>query len=185
MENKEIEVRFLEINKQDLLDKLLKLGAKDLGEVMLEEVIVYDKDLEWLNHKRLIRLRKNGDKISLTYKQHFPDPKEPADEVELKIDNLDQAIIFLEKIGFVAYRRQQKYRHTVKLGDVTLDFDTWPKIPTYVELEGPSVEALKSTAEKLGLDWPKAVYDDARMVIENIYKIPLGKMKWFTFNRFE
>lgn len=37
MQNQEIEVRFLEIDAEELKEKLKKLGAKDLGEDFLRE----------------------------------------------------------------------------------------------------------------------------------------------------
>ena len=54
------------------------------------------------------------------------------------------AMNFLEKVGLKAMRRLEKYRHTFELGDVTVDIDTWPKIPVYMEVEGPSVDSLKT-----------------------------------------
>ena len=71
------------------------------------------------------------------------------------------------------------------MADVTIDIDTWPKVPTYVELEGPSEERIKAVAQLLGFQWEDAVFDDARAVIENRYNIPVGTMRWFTFDRFE
>jgi hypothetical protein len=49
-ETREIEVRFLDIDKEHFIRKLKELGAVDKGEAMLEEVIVYDKDLTWLRN---------------------------------------------------------------------------------------------------------------------------------------
>ena len=58
-ENREIEVRFLEIDKAALIARLKELGAHDHGEELLEEIIFYDKDLKWrdVENKR-VRLRK-------------------------------------------------------------------------------------------------------------------------------
>jgi len=66
-----------------------------------------------------------------------------------------------------------------------VEIDTWPKIPTYVELEGDSEQVLRDTAQKLGFDWADAVTDNPRKVIEERYHIPVGQMTWFTFGRFE
>ena len=67
----------------------------------------------------------------------------------------------------------------------TIDIDTWPKIPPYVELEGESEVALKHVAQDLGLDWKNAVFENARVVIETRYNIPLSTLRWFTFDRME
>ncbi len=66
-----------------------------------------------------------------------------------------------------------------------MDIDTWQKIPTYVELEGESEQVLKDIAQKLGFDWNNAVFDNARKIIEERYRIPVGNMQWFTFDRCE
>ena len=185
MENKEIEVRFLEINKDSIVQKLHTLGAHDCGETMLEEVIIYDSKLEWLDEHRFIRLRKRGGKTVLTYKENKQQTIDSATEIEFDITDFNAAQLLFEKIELVCYRRQQKKRHTLTLGEVTIDIDTWPRIPTYVELEGPSEETLRKTAHDLGLDWKDAVTKDARWIIENQYNIPVGTMRWFTFDRFE
>ncbi len=188
-ETREIEVRFLDIDKEKLVEKLKSLGATDKGEVMLEEVIVYDKEEKWMNEKRFVRIRKSGDTTTMVYKEHMPDATDDATngaiEVEFQIGDLEKAILFLEKIGLNPYRRQQKKRHTFELDGVTLDIDTWPRIPTYVEFEGPSMGVLQSLAAKLGFDWSTVMYEDPRYVIEKIYGIPIGSMRWFTFDRFE
>ena len=50
----EIETRFLDINKSDLISKLHSLGAKDLGESKLDEIIFYDQTLTWLDKNKFI-----------------------------------------------------------------------------------------------------------------------------------
>ena len=91
----------------------------------------------------------------------------------------------LENVGLIAYRRQEKKRHSFLLGDTAIDIDTWPNIPPYVELEGKSEDELQQISASLGFSWGSAVFDDAKSVIEKKYNIPIGKMRWFTFSRFE
>ena len=185
MPSTETEVRFLEIDKKALLAKLRALGAEDSGEHMLEEVIMYDKALKWRDEQRFIRLRKSDGKTVLTYKHHNALDKVQATEIETAVSDMEAAVNLFEEIGFVAYRHQEKKCHSLKLGDVMFDIDTWPRLPAYVELEGPSLEALEKAAATVELDWSKVVYNNARWVIENVYHIPVGKMRWFTFDRFE
>jgi len=185
MENREIEVRFLEIDKEALIKKLLKVGARDLGDIMLEEIIFYDPELKWRAENKFVRIRKSGEKIKMTYKHNKEQTIDSAVEIELEIHDIKKAEAFLEQMGLEAFRHQQKKRHTFELNGTTIDIDTWPKIPTYVEIEGTSEEQIKSVSEKLGLDWSKVVFEDAGSVIENIYKIPVKSMRWFTFDKFE
>lgn len=186
-EHQEIEVRFLEIDKEALIKRLLSLDAKNLGEDLLEEIIIYDKKLVWQNEKpfKRIRLRVRKGQATLTYKCHLAKTASGTEEIEFEVSNKENALAFLEKLGFVPYRHQEKKRHTYTFGEVTVDIDTWPRIPTYVELEGPSENALKDVAKRLGFNWNEAVFDDARSIIENRYSVPVGKMRYFTFTRFE
>lgn len=181
--NLEIEARFLEINQKVLKQKLKKLKAKDLGEKRIDEIIFYDKKLSWMKgRKKFVRMRKVGKEITLTYKNRLaPDKINGTEEIEFKVGNWTAAQLFLERLGLTAYREQEKKRHTFKLADVVVDIDTWPGIPTFVEIEGKSEKSIKIAARRLGFDWRKAVFLDARRIIEDIYKIPVGKMKKFKF----
>ncbi len=185
MNTQEIECRFLEIDKTALVKKLHDLGAEDKGEVMLEETIIYDPEFKWRDEQRFVRLRKQGDKIKLSYKEHQEHTVDGTYEIEFEISDYKKAELLFEKIGLKPYRHQQKYRHTFILNGVTFDIDTWPKIPSYVELEGYSEEELKKAAILVGYDWKDVEFHNARWVIENKYKIPVSTMQWFTFDRFE
>ncbi|HEY4513515.1 MAG TPA: class IV adenylate cyclase [Candidatus Paceibacterota bacterium] len=185
MNTQEIECRFLEIDKDVLVKKLSEVGAIDEGEVMLEEVIIYDPELKWRDEERFLRLRKSGDRNTLTYKEHSTHTVDGTYELELNIDDFEKAQLLFEKIGLPPFRHNQKKRHTFKLKGVTVDIDTWPKIPTYVELEGNSEQELKDTAEALGFDWKDADFHNARWIIENKYNIPVSTFRWFTFDKCE
>ncbi len=185
--HKEIEVRFLEMDKAALMARLAELGAEDRGEDLLEEVICYDRELTWRDGgTKILRVRKTNAGIMMAYKDRPEgDTIDGTVEIELAVSDFDTAVLFLEKIGYPAYRHQEKKRHTFVLDGVMVEIDTWPKIPTYVELEGESEQALRDAAEKLGMDWANVVTDNPRKIIEGRYHIPVGQMKWFTFAKFE
>ena len=185
MNTQEIECRFLEIDKEALINKLLSLGAKDGGEEMLEEIIIYDSELKWRDEGKFVRIRRVGNKTKLSYKEHSSHTVDGTYEIEFGIDDYKKAELFFEKIGLKPTRHQQKLRHTLKLNSVTFDIDTWPKIPTYVEIEGESEEELKKAVALIGYNWKDAEFHNARWVIENKYNVPVGKLRWFTFDRYE
>ncbi|MBI3984492.1 MAG: CYTH domain-containing protein [Candidatus Levybacteria bacterium] len=182
-ENREIEVRFLNINPKVLIKKLQKLNAKDEGEYKITETIFYDKEKTWLNIGKFVRIRKAKDKILVSYKHHQKHTATDTVEIEFEVNDFNKARDFIESLGLVAFRIQEKKRHTFKLDNVTLDIDTWPTIPTYVEIEGESEEDLKDIAQKLDLDWKKAVFENAKIVIEKYYRVPVSIYKYFTFKK--
>jgi len=186
MENREIEAKFLEVDKEVLIAKLRSLGAEDLGEDFLREIIFYDKDKNWLKEgKQFIRIRETKNGALLTYKHHQHATAAGTEEIEFKIDNTQKATDFLIALGLVRVRNNEKRRHTFKFQGATVDIDTWPKVPTYVEIEGPSESNIREVSEKLGFDWSKAVFDNAMRTIEKYYNIPIRTLKYFTFDRVE
>ena len=183
--NKEIEARFLDIDKQKLVARLVSIGAVDKGDILLTEAIFYDKEGMWHSQNRFVRLRAAGGSTTVTYKQNKEQTIDSAREIEFTVSDAEAVQQFLEVMGLMMSRTQEKRRHTFIKDGVTIDIDTWPKIPTYVELEGASEEAIRAVADLLDLDWNDAVFDDARAVLEQRYEIPVGKLRWFTFDRIE
>lgn len=181
MEHREIEVRFLEVDKESLTAKLAALGAENLGEELLTEIIFYDKENTWPDQNRLVRLRSGKNGTIMAYKHHQNASVDGTHEVEIPVADIHTGQAFLEGIGLIAYRHQEKKRHTFTLDGTTIDFDTWPNIPTFVELEGQSEQALKDIAQKLELDWTQGDFTSARSVIENKYGIMVSKLKVYTF----
>ncbi len=182
---KEIETRFLDVDKDQLVQKLASLGAVDKGEEKLEEIIFHATDLSWVGKRKFVRLRKTKGKIVLTYKENAGQTVDSAQEIELEVSDLETCSEFLSKLGLSPMRRLEKYRHTFELDGVTIDIDSWPQIPPYVEIEGPSVESLKHVCGTLDMDWEKRFDGDAREVfrkygydLDNITVITFGELAY-------
>ena len=182
--NTEIETRFLEVDKEKLVSKLNELNAVDKGEVKLEEIIFYDKNLEWLKENKLVKLRKKNDVVKLIFKDNKEQKVDSAKEIEFAVPDFEKAKDFLEAIGLNAYRIVEKYRHSFHLDNVNIDIDTWPKIPVYAEIEGDSIEELKFVAQKLGLVWEDRFDGDPRFVYKK-YGFDFDNIKTVTFSKFE
>lgn len=185
MKTQEIECRFLEIDKDKLIQRLLELGATDKGEVLLEEIIIYDPAEEWRKDNKFIRLGKAGDVVTVAYKEYKSQSVDGAYEIEFKVDDYEKAVLFFEKIGFKPFRYQQKRRHSLILDNIIFDIDTWPNIPSYLEIEAESEQDLQKATQVIGYDWTEAVFNNARWILENKYNIPLRDLRYFTFDRVE
>jgi|SRR5579871_1503835 len=181
----EIEARFLEIDVPSLRAALNALGAEDKGEDLITDIIFYDKALAWSALGKTVRLRSNKQGTTLNFKHYEKNTIDGTREIECTVGSLEQAKKILEAIGLVAYRVQEKKRHTFLYHGVSIDIDTWPLIPTYVELEGPSERAVKEVAAQLKLPWENAVFKNAKIIIEEHYHIPVSTLTYFTFDRTE
>ncbi len=145
----EIEEKILDINKDEIIKKLEELGAKKVGE-WLQKRYVYDfvpkRDKEW------IRLRTNGIETTLTYKNIESNTITGTKELEIVVSDFAATNALLNVLGYKSRTYQENYRIRYYLDNVEIDIDTWPLIPSYLELEGNSVEEVKKIEGLLNID---------------------------------
>ncbi len=173
----EYEVRCLEINTKEIIKKLESLGATKIGEFD-QKRYVYDlrpkEDMKW------IRLRTNGKTTTLTYKDIKSKTVDGTREVEIEVSDFETTNEFLEKIGFKNRGYQENKRIQYVLDDVELDIDSWPLIPTYMEIEGKSEADVEKMIKKLELDRDKITALDVTSVFAK-YGISEERMKYLKF----
>ena len=174
----EYEIRILEIDKESIVKKLEDLGAIKGGEYNQKR---YVYDLKPVQKDKWIRLRTNGIETTLTYKDIESNTIDGTKEVEIKVDSFEVANEFLNKIGFVARSYQENKRIQYTLDNVEIDIDTWPMIPTYLEIEGNSEEEVNNMVKKLGLSNLKITALNCDDIYRKIYNIDISKIKELKF----
>ena len=157
--NTEIEVRILNINKEDLISKLKENNAEFIGD-WLQVRYVYD--FKPVDPHRWIRLRTNGITNTLTIKEVHDKTEHGTKELEIEVSSIELAHEILEKLGYKRRSIQENKRIRYILNDVEIDIDTWPHLNPYVEFEGNSEEKIKEVVEMLGLDYSKCITDNAQ-----------------------
>ena len=157
--NTEVEVRILNIDKDELISKLEKNNAKFIGDW---HQIRYVYDFKPINPNKWIRLRTNGVDTTLTIKEVKDKTVEGTKELEITVSSLETTHQILEKLGYKRRSIQENKRIRYILNDVEIDIDTWPGLNTYVEFEGNSEELLKEVITLLGYDYKDAITDNAQ-----------------------
>lgn len=181
-DNVEREVKFLEIDKAAVIKKLNQLGALNLGETLLSEVIFYPKDDDRPEGDVWVRIRTKGEKVYVAHKSIATRRGMEVDEIEFEANDAGQVEKFLQAVGLRLSRRQEKLRHSFTLDDAQIDIDTWPgNVPVYLEIEGPNEASIKATAEKLGFKWEDAEMLTAGFVLKERYGINVWELEKFTF----
>lgn len=185
IDHEEIEIKFLDINSDSLIKKLENLGAKKVFERLYRRRVFdypdwrLDKDNSWL------RLRDEGDQITLAFKQRIkPGEKGKNDqtmqESEVKVSDFEQTTNILLSIGLIEKFYQENKRIRYLLDGVEFDIDSWPKIPTYLEIEAESWEKIEEAIKLLELNSEDKKIFSTTQVYEN-YKMNLNSYQKVTF----
>lgn len=182
----EIEVKFLEVDVADLRTRLSAAGAELVGTYDYRRKLFDYPDLRLNEKDSWIRLRDEGEQVTLTYKERIPGKDVLHDagtkEIEVTVSDFDMTNALLLSIGLVEKRYEENKRERWMLDGVECDIDTWPLIPTYVEFEGDSMEELRAVSEKLGFSWEQHLVCSAGKVF-NHYGIHKDAFSVITFSR--
>ena len=174
----EYEIRVLEIDKQQIIKKLEELGATKKGEFNQKR---YVYDLKPVEENKWIRLRTNGIKTTLTYKDIESNTIDGTKEVEIEVDDFETTNEFLERIGFKNKGYQENNRIQYVLNGVEIDIDSWPMIPTYLEIEGQSETEVINIKDLLNIDENKVTSLNCSDIYKEIYNIDISKIKELKF----
>jgi adenylate cyclase class 2 len=149
---KELETRIIDIDVNDIREKLKKLGAK---QVKVEDQIneLYDfEDGRLLSQKGYARIRTTFNRITnketifmTTKKMLSQDTFKVMEENEIIVDNKEMAKKIFTSLGLVLTQSISKYRESYKLENALIEIDINDKnfcpFP-YLEIETDSVENL-------------------------------------------
>lgn len=168
----EIEAKWLNIDHNEIREKLRACGAELVQpeRLMTRKVFDYeDKRLEKIGG--WVRVRNEGDKTTMSYKQLNDRTLHGTKEVTVIVDDFDKACGFLESIGLMFNSYQETRRESWKIGDTEIELDTWPWIPSFLEIEAPSEDELKVTAQKLELDYADALHGSVETAYQAVYDV--------------
>ena len=163
----EIEATFYGVDKDALREKLREQGATLIQEEVQMKRRVYDTG----DHS-FARVRDEGNKIVMTYKNYLDDSViTGCKEVNLVVDNYEDACNFLIGCGMKQKAEQITLSETCELDGVEICIDTWPRLPTYVEIEGDLEDSVWNVAKKLGFKKEDAHFGSVDTVYNYYYGV--------------
>ncbi|MEU4581743.1 class IV adenylate cyclase [Kitasatospora aureofaciens] len=166
----EYEAKFLSVDVAGLQAKLTALGAVQAFPRTLLTRKIFENDA--LDSGAWVRLRDEGTRSTLTLKQ-VTDPTtiDGTTEIETEVTDLHAMAEILRRLGMHEVRYQENYREEWRLGEFIFDFDTWPDLPTFVEIEGPDEASVRQAVALLDLDYSEARFGS----VDEIYKSEAGR----------
>jgi len=173
----ELEAKFLDINPDKLRAALKKSGANLIHSERLMRRINFDfVDRRLYKSGGWVRVRDEGDKVTLSFKKTVNDTLEGTKDLTIAVEDFDKTNDFLLAIGMVLKSYQETKRERWDLDGVEVTIDTWPWIPTFVELEGRSEAQIKDAARRLGCDWTKAMFGAVASVYCLYYNVRIDEI---------
>jgi adenylate cyclase class 2 len=184
---REIEAHFLEVDPEAVGQKLSALGAKKVqDEIIIDRIYEHLSDSDWHKHKKRVRLRQDGKKSQITFKELKDfNVLGGTEELETEISDLKAMEQILLYLGLSLKRRAEKRRVRYILNTIKFDLEFWPKLKPLLEIESDSEDKVREGAKLLGLNWENANFMDMKDIYEKIYNIPIENIKILTFDKFE
>jgi adenylate cyclase class 2 len=156
----EIEAKFLNVDIEAVRSKLKSAGGvleHPMRLMRRDQFDHADQRYGKGHYAERLRIRDEGDKLTMTYKKTSPDSNY-ANEIETTIGSYENTKQLLTAVGLHSFSYQESKRETWHLDDVEVVIDEWPWLNPYIEIEGPSEVSIQAAAAKLGFDWADARY---------------------------
>ncbi len=183
MNEVEIETKVLEVDKEKIVAKLRELGANETPNARLT--------VDWYAtagtgkdgpHPWCFRIRNSSaGKVEMTWKSletFVGQTARHSQEINLNVSDFEKAKMLVEAIGMEHYAHQEKDRHSFQLKNWNFDIDTYPNMPTYLEIEGKSEESVKEAIILLGLENHTALAHGEIKIIKDRYGLDWYDMRF-------
>ncbi len=176
--HREIEVKVLNIDVDEIQKVLLEKGAEKISTELQTNYTYTPKDGEFKNGYLRIRERViNGQKepTEITFKENAPTNKEVRvnNEYTSEISSATNMGKILEELGLVEQYKGKKERISYIYKDQRFDIDIWDKSvypKPYMEIEFTNVDLMDEIIEDLGLDRDNVTNDSINELIEKLNK---------------
>jgi adenylate cyclase class 2 len=170
--NTEFEARFLAVDVATIVQRLKTRSATcAMPRTLMRRIVFTNRDIE--ARRGWLRLRHQGESSFLTYKQTATAERavDSILEAEVQVGDFEATRVLLEAMGLTALRYQENYREEWHLDGVTFDIDTWPDLPTFLEIEGPDEAAVRHATTDLGLSFEDASFGS----VDEVYLAVQGR----------
>jgi adenylate cyclase class 2 len=177
----EIETKILEVDVEDIKNKLNSLGAKMTQDIRLFVDWYRVPEAEEGKHPWYLRVRKTSagtSEISWKSLEKFVGNTRQSDEINIDVSNFEKAKALLEAIGLKHYAHQDKDRTSFSFKDWNFDLDRYPDMPPYLEIEGTSEEHVGEAIKLLDLENHQALSQGETKLIRERYGLDWNNMRF-------
>lgn len=164
----EIEAKFLNVAPDDMRQKLTSLGAVcTVKWRLMRRAVIHTPDMTAKN--AFVRVRDEGNRVTVTYKQFDADSVDGAKEYEVVVSDFDSAVALFGAAGLPHDTFQESYRENWQMDKAEIMLDEWPWLNPYIEIEAKTEQKVKEIAAELGFSWAEAVFGGVANVYQKQY----------------
>ena len=156
---REVEVKIIEIDRGKVEGKLRSLGATKILDEDVDTCFFDFPDNSISKAQNLLRLRRIGSKVALTFKKFVESDSQAKVRVEyeVSVSDFDATNSILQSLGLSLTLRMKKHRTSYAMRDgVGVDIDKYTgqysHIPILLEIEGPDLPTIQTDTKLLGFD---------------------------------
>ena len=166
----EYEAKFLNVDKDEVRGRLQKAGATLERPEFLQRRWVLDLPGERDTHSAFVRVRDEGGTITVTWKDYPGGDVNHPQEIEIVVDDFENAKELLEQLGCIARSYQENYRELWHFGNTKITIDSWPFVEPFVEVEAPDESTIEQVSKELGFTWDTAIFSG----VNRVYTLKYG-----------
>lgn len=168
----EREIKFLDADLSQVRAMLEQIGATCAVPERLMRRTIFDFPDHRLGEKHAwARVRDEGDRVTMSYKRLASIGLEGMEEVEFTIPRFEDGEAFLRGLGLAPRSFQESRRETWRWNECEIVLDTWPWLPSFIEVEGEREEQMKELVRLLGLLWERGIYGGIVEVFKCYYEV--------------
>jgi len=169
----EIEAKWLEVDHEKMAEKIKSLG----GRLVMKKALMVRTVFETGDIHSFVRVRDEGDKITLTYKK-FEDELSltGTKEIHLEVDSYDDAVELIKALGLKPKAIEETKREIWELDGAEIALDEWPWLPPFMEIETQDESSMMSIASKLKLNIKDAMHGASDQVYAHYYDVTTNEV---------
>ena len=167
---KELEAKYFIKDKENIRFLLKSIGL----ELIKAEFLMKRKTFNGKTEDGWIRVRDEGDKITLTFKQITGNKINDVSEIEIIVNDFEKASAIINQTSFKESSYQENYREIWCNDEVEIVIDTWPYLQSYIEIEAKSEDIVRKYSKLLNFDFNKEAFFGS---VDVLYKKQFGISK--------
>ena len=156
--NIEYEATFENVDKDVVRARLVAAGATLVRPECIQKRAVFNPPSGHEIPGGWLRVRNEGDKVTMSLKVVNGDAIEDQKEICLTVDDAGNAVEFLTALGAERKAYQETRRELWKLGETDITIDEWPFLEPFVEVEGADEATVRAASEKIGFAYGNALF---------------------------